>query len=45
MVPERVLETDIERARRELQVKTAVPVGQIVDFGLLKEAQNELGLR
>jgi ABC-type nitrate/sulfonate/bicarbonate transport system substrate-binding protein len=45
MVPERVLESDIERARKEQQVKEAVPVGRIVDFGMLKEALNELGIR
>ena len=45
MVPERVLETDIERARKEQQVKEAVPIGKIVDFAMLKEALNELGLR
>lgn len=45
MVPERVLETDIERARKEQQVKEAVPVGKIVDFGILKEALNELGMK
>jgi ABC-type nitrate/sulfonate/bicarbonate transport system substrate-binding protein len=45
MVPERVLESDIERARKEQQVKEAVPVGKIVDFGMLREALNELGLR
>ncbi len=45
MVPERVLESDIERARKEQQVKEAVPVGKIVDFGMLKEALNELGMR
>ena len=45
MVPERVLETDIERARKEQQVKESVPVGRIVDFGMLKEALNELGMK
>ena len=45
MVPERVLETDIERARKEQQVKEAVPVGKIVDFAMLKEALNELGMK
>jgi hypothetical protein len=28
-VPERVLESDIERARKEQQVKEAVPVGKV----------------
>ena len=45
MVPERVLETDIERARKEQQVKEAVPVGKVVDFGILREALSELGMR
>jgi NitT/TauT family transport system substrate-binding protein len=45
MVPERVLETDIERARKEQNVKDAVPVNRIVDFSLLKESLNELGKR
>ena len=44
-VPERVLETDIERARKEQSVKEAVPVNRIVDFTMLKEASNELGMR
>jgi hypothetical protein len=39
------LESDIERARKEQNVKEAVPVNRIVDFTLLKEASNELGLR
>ena len=45
MVPERVLETDIERARKEQQVKESVPVGKIVDFAVLKEALSELGMK
>ena len=45
MVSERVLETDIERARKEQQVKESVPVAKIVDFGMLKEALTELGMR
>jgi hypothetical protein len=45
MVPERVLETDIERARKEQNVKEATPVNRIVDFTMLKEALNELGMR
>ena len=43
--PERVLESDIERARKEQQVKEAVPMGRIVDFRMLKEALNELGMK
>jgi NitT/TauT family transport system substrate-binding protein len=45
MVPERVLETDIERARKEQQVKGPMPIGRIVDFGMLKEALKELGMK
>ena len=45
MVPERVLETDIERARKEQNVKEAMPVNRIVDFTMLKEALNELGMK
>ena len=45
IVPERVLESDIERARRDQQVQEAVPVGKVVDFSMLREALNELGMR
>lgn len=45
IVPDRVLETDIERARKEQQVKEAVPVGRVIDFGPLRESLNELGMR
>jgi ABC-type nitrate/sulfonate/bicarbonate transport system substrate-binding protein len=45
VVPDRVLESDIERARKELQVKEAVPTNKVVDFSLLREAQNELGIK
>ena len=45
MVPERVLETDIERARKEQNVKEAIPVNRLVDFTLLKEALHELGMK
>jgi hypothetical protein len=45
IVPERVLESDIERARKDQQVKEAVPVGKVVDFSMLREALNELGMR
>ena len=45
IVPERVLESDIERARKEQQVKEAVPVGKIVDFAMLREALNELRMK
>jgi ABC-type nitrate/sulfonate/bicarbonate transport system substrate-binding protein len=45
IVSERVLESDIERARRDQQVKEAVAVGKVVDFALQREALNELGMR
>lgn len=45
IVPERVLESDIERARKDQQVKEAVPVGKVVDFAMLKEALNEFGMK
>jgi NitT/TauT family transport system substrate-binding protein len=45
IVPDRVLETDIERARKEQQVKEAVPVGRVIDFGPLRESLIELGMR
>ena len=45
IVPERVLESDIERARKDQQVKEAVPVGKVVDFAVLREALNELGTK
>jgi ABC-type nitrate/sulfonate/bicarbonate transport system substrate-binding protein len=45
LVSDRVLEADIERARRDQHVKEAVPVAKIVDFTVLRESLNELGLR
>lgn len=45
VVPDRVLETDIERARKEQQVKEAVPLERVVDFGPLRESLTELGTR
>jgi NitT/TauT family transport system substrate-binding protein len=45
IVPDRVLETDIERARKEQQVKEPVPVGRVIDSGPLRESLNELGMR
>ena len=45
VVGERVLESDIERARRDQQVKEAVAVGKVVEFALLREALQELGMR
>jgi hypothetical protein len=45
IVPERVLESDIERARNDQQVKEAVPVGKVVDFAMLRDASRELGVK
>lgn len=45
IVGDRVLESDIERARKDQQVKEAVPVGKVVDFALQREAFNELGMK
>jgi ABC-type nitrate/sulfonate/bicarbonate transport system substrate-binding protein len=45
IVPERVLESDIERARNDQQVKAAVSVGRVVDFAMLRDALNELGMK
>jgi ABC-type nitrate/sulfonate/bicarbonate transport system substrate-binding protein len=45
LVPDRVLEADIERARKDQQVKEAVPINRVVDFGILREALVELRMR
>ena len=45
IVSERVLESDIERARNDQQVKEAVPVGKVVDFAMLRDASRELGVK
>ena len=45
VVGERVLESDIERARRDQQVKEPVAVARLVDFSILREALQELGLK
>ena len=45
IVGERVLESDIERARRDQQVKEPVAVAQVVDFSILREALQELGMK
>jgi ABC-type nitrate/sulfonate/bicarbonate transport system substrate-binding protein len=45
IVPERVLESDIERSHQEQQVKESVPVGRVVDFAMLRDALNELGMK
>jgi hypothetical protein len=45
LVPHRVLEMDIERARKDQQVKESVPVGRVADFALLNEALVELRMR
>ena len=45
LVPHRVLEMDIERARKDQQVKDSVPVARVADFTLLNEALVELRMR
>jgi NitT/TauT family transport system substrate-binding protein len=45
IVPDRVLESDIERARKDQQVKETVAVSKVVDFGLQREALSELGMK
>ena len=45
IVPERVLESDIERARTDQQVKEVVPVGKVVDFAMLRDASRELAVK
>ena len=45
LVPERVLEADVERARKEQQVMQTVPINRVTDFGLLKESLAELRMR
>ncbi len=45
IVGERVLESDIERARRDQQVKEPVAVARVVDFSILREALQELGMK
>jgi len=45
IVGERVLESDIERARKDQQVNEAVAVGKVVDFSLQRDALNELGMK
>ncbi|HEX7228756.1 MAG TPA: ABC transporter substrate-binding protein [Candidatus Binatia bacterium] len=45
IVPERVLESDIERARNDQQVKESVPVGRVVDFAMLRDALQQPGTK
>jgi hypothetical protein len=45
LVSDRVLEADIERARKEQQVKEAVPINRVADFRILKENLAELRMR
>jgi ABC-type nitrate/sulfonate/bicarbonate transport system substrate-binding protein len=45
LVPERVLEADVERARKEQQVMQAVPISRVADFSVLKESLAELRMR
>jgi len=45
VVPDRVIEADIERSRKDMQIKEPVPVSRVVDFSILREALQELGIR
>jgi len=45
IVPERLLESDIERARNDQQVKEAVPMERVVDFAMLREVLQQLGMK
>jgi ABC-type nitrate/sulfonate/bicarbonate transport system substrate-binding protein len=45
LVSERVLESDIERARKDQQVKEIVAVSRVVEFGPLRETLRDLGMR
>ena len=45
LVGDRVLESDIERARKDQQVKETVTVGKVVDFAIQREVLNEFGMR
>ncbi|HEY1234790.1 MAG TPA: ABC transporter substrate-binding protein [Candidatus Binatia bacterium] len=45
IVPERVLESDIERARNDQQVRELVSVGKVVDFAMLRDALHKLGIK
>jgi NitT/TauT family transport system substrate-binding protein len=45
LVSERVLESDIERARKDQQVREAVAVSRVVEFGPLRETLRDLGVR
>jgi NitT/TauT family transport system substrate-binding protein len=42
LVPEAVLESDIERIRRELQIKEKVPFTKVADFTFLKDMLSEM---
>jgi ABC-type nitrate/sulfonate/bicarbonate transport system substrate-binding protein len=45
LVGDRVLESDIERARKDQQVKETVTIGKVVDFAIQREVLNEFGMR
>ncbi|HEX9453197.1 MAG TPA: ABC transporter substrate-binding protein [Candidatus Binatia bacterium] len=45
LVSERVLESDIDRARKDQQIKEAVAVSKVVEFGPLRETLRDLGVR
>lgn len=36
------IESDIERLRRDFNIREEVPITRVADFGLLKEAWNEM---
>ena len=45
LVPDRVVEADIERARREMQIKEPVPLSKVADFAPLRDVLHEMGMR
>jgi ABC-type nitrate/sulfonate/bicarbonate transport system substrate-binding protein len=45
IVGDRVLESDIERARKDQQVKETVAVSKVVDFAIQRDALQELGMK
>jgi ABC-type nitrate/sulfonate/bicarbonate transport system substrate-binding protein len=45
LVSELVLESDIERARKDQQVKETVAVSRVVEFGPLRDTLRDLGMR
>src|SRR5258706_10313608 len=43
LVPEKTLQFDVERARESLKMQDEVPLGRVVDFGLLHQVLKEKG--